>query len=149
MAQAHEAPCPADLRSPSEQKAPKPTRCLDLPQHGFDDDLASGVEGLAIRRPHVCGHPLRRRGRRVTRLGLRGMVLLTPRGPGGFKPSTLQGLCGGLTVIAVLQRRRDGVGLARLGLGKRKTGLGQGRQGRLGHGLRLLLVIRGVGDITG
>ena len=129
MAQAHEAPCPADLRSPSEQKAPKPTRCLDLPQHGFDDDLASGVEGLAIRRPHVCGHPLRRRGRRVTRLGLRGMVRLTPRGPGGFKPSTLQGLCGGLTVIAVLQRRRDGVGLARLGLGTRKTGLGQGRQG--------------------
>ena len=149
MAQAHEAPFPADVLQPAEQKAPKPTRFLDLPKHGFDDDLASGVAGLAVRRPHFCGHPLLRRGRRVTRLGLRGMVLLTPRGHGGIKPSTLQCLCGGLTVIAVIQRRRDGLGLARLVLGKRNPGLGEGRQGRLGYWLRLLLVVRGVGDITG
>ena len=34
-------------------------------------------------------------------------------------------------------------------LGPLNTRLGQGRQGRLGHRLSLLLIVRGVGDVTG
>ena len=149
LRQASQTPCALELRHTTQHEATEPTACCALTPHRFDDDLASGVSCLACRCPHCRGHPRLRRGRRGARLGLRGMGLLAPRGPGGIKPSVCQCLCGGLTVRAVIQRRRDGVGLARLVLGKRNTGLGQGRQGRLGYWLRLLLVVRGVGDITG
>ena len=149
MAQAHEAPFPADFLQPSEQKAPKPTRFLDLAKHGFHDDLAPGVQRLAVRRPHFCRHALFRRGGWSARLGLRAMMPLTPRGDVRIESSVLQCLHRRLAVITIVQGRRDRLGRARLVLWERNTRLGQGRQRRLSHRLPLLFVVRRIGDVTG
>jgi len=149
MRQAYQTPCATDLLQTTQQEATEPTDFFELTKHRFHDDLAPGVSCLACRRPHFRGHPLLRRGRCVARLGLRGMVRLAPRGPGGITPSVLQCLCGCLTVIAVIQRRRDGVGLARLVLGGLNTGLGQGGERGVGHRHGLLFVVRRIGHVTG
>ncbi len=86
MRQAYQTPFTPNLLQTTQQEATEPTDFFDLTKHRFHDDLASGVSCLACRRPHFRGHPLLRRGRRVARLGLRGMVLLAPRGHVGIKP---------------------------------------------------------------
>src|SRR5882724_1500935 len=106
MREAYQTPCATALRQTTQQEATEPAPFFALTKHRFHDDLASGIEGLACRRPHVRRPPLLRYGGHVTRLGLRGVVLLAPRGHGGSKPSVLQYLGGYLTVIAMIQRRR-------------------------------------------
>ena len=76
------------------------------------------------------------------------MVLLAPRGDRGIKPSLLQGLYGSLTVIAGIQRRWDSVGRARLVLGKRNAGLGEGGERGVGQRHGLLFVVRRIGHGT-
>src|SRR2546427_2669911 len=84
MRQAYQTPFAPDLRQTTQQEATEPPDFFALTTHRCHDDLASGVEGLAVRRPHFRGHPLLRRGRRRARLGRRGMVLLAPRGSVGI-----------------------------------------------------------------
>src|SRR5258706_11386169 len=113
MAQAHEAPFPADFLQPSEQKAPKPTRFLDLAKHGFHDDLAPGVQRLAVRRPHFCRHALFRRGGWRPRLGLRAMMPLTPPRDVSIQSSGPPIPHPPPTLITLVQRRPHLLGLRR------------------------------------
>ena len=86
MRQAHQTPFATDLLPATPQEAAEPTRFFDLTIHRFHDDLASGLQGLAFRRPHLRSHPLLRRGRRLRGSGLSPMVPLALGGDVWIKP---------------------------------------------------------------
>jgi hypothetical protein len=86
MREAYQTPFATDLLHTTQPEATEPTHFFDLTKHRFHDDLASGVSCLAFRRPHFRRHPFLRRRGHVARLGLRGVVLLAPRGYVGSKP---------------------------------------------------------------
>jgi len=149
MAQAHQAPFTADFLQPAQQEAPEPTRFLDLPKYGLDDDLAPGLQRLPFRGLHFGRHALFGRGRGLQDLRRQDMMPLTLRRHGGLEPSGLQRLHRRLTVIATVQGRWNRLQGARLVFGALHTSLGQGHQRGLGHRLSLRRIVRGVGDVTG
>ena len=127
MCQADQTPFATDGRQATQQEASEPTRFFDLATHRFHDHLTSGVQCLACRRPHFRCHALLHCGKRLRGFRLRHMVLLAPSGDIRIEPSGLQGHHCRLTVIAIIQGHRDGVGGARLVLWTLKTRLGEGR----------------------
>src|SRR5712691_11977330 len=110
MRQAYQTPLTADVVEAAEQKAAKTTYCLDLAKHRFHHHLASGVQRLAWRRPHLCCHARWRCGWLLRHWRLTILVTLAPRSHGRLAPHGLQRRHGRLTVIATVQSRRDGLG---------------------------------------
>lgn len=149
MRQAYQTPCPTDVLQATQQEAATPPHCFDLAKHRLHDDLASGIYCLAFRRPHFRRHALLRGGGRVVRLGFQRVVLLAPQGYVRIKPSVLQRLHGRLTVIAIVQGRREQWDVPRFVLWRLHAGLRQSGQGGLRQRCRLLCVIRGVGHVAG
>ena len=149
MRQANQAPFATDGRQATQQEAAASTCFFALATHWLHDDLASGVSRLAFRRPHFRRHALLRGGGRVVRLGFQRVVLLAPQGYVRIKPSVLQRLHGRLTVIAIVQGRREQWDVPRFVLWRLHAGLRQSGQGGLRQRCRLLCVIRGVGHVAG
>src|SRR4030095_16165421 len=149
MGQTHYPPFATEGGQPAQQKPTEPPSFFDLAKHRFYNDLASRIQGLAGRRAHFRRHALLRRGGWGACLGLRRMMPLTCGRDGWIEPYTLQRLHRSLTVIATVQGRRDSLGGARLTLGACNTSLGQSGQRGLRQRLRLLLVVRRGGHVTG
>ena len=114
VGQAHQAPFPAELLHAAQQKSPETTDLFDLTKYGFHDDLAPGVQRLPCRRPYFRRHALLCRGGWSARLSPRAMMPLASRRHVRIEPSVLQGLCRYLTVIALVQGRRESLDRARL-----------------------------------
>src|SRR6266849_7866224 len=82
MCHASQTPLTTDVVEAPQQKPTEPTCCFALPTHRLHDHLASGVQGLACRPPHLRRHACLRAGRLLKHRRLWLGVALTPGGPG-------------------------------------------------------------------
>src|ERR1700758_897429 len=100
MCQAYETPLTTDVGEATPQTPAETTSFFALPTHRLHDSLASGVPGLAFRRPHWGGHACFRAGGLFKPRRLWSVVALTPGGPVRIEPQGRQGRHRRFTVLA-------------------------------------------------
>ena len=148
MGQASQTPRTTDVGEAPPHTPTATTGCFALPTPRCHAPLASGVHGLACRRPHGGGPAGLRAGglRKHRRLG--SVVALTPGGPGRIAPQGRPGRPRRFPVRATSPRCHAGWGGARVVSCRRKARLAPGHTRGLAHRLGLLGVVAGIRPVT-